>query len=325
VKAIPLLLVACVSLMRAEKLEPVSSIDFARSLHVKENSKRISIWMLSASPAGPMVAGGAASLMTSRIARSDRTGSGIVAFDLQVHYGGGATIAPLEDGSFWFVTRWTGSDFPPPPGTRGIIDTTTLPRGTTHQGPFNYDLYTRDGRYLKSFRILADSFAGLHPPDSPVNLAASAEEIALVYTDLIRAGHLAGGDFVMDREWRVNGPHLVFPFGRRDFIAINRFSGEFAILDPGTPDTRTVATPFKSPNRRNRIPVTAANGGIWFLIPGASPETRDLVQFAPDGAVVSRNTLHFEKAIKPLRIAISGRDVYVAGITATVYRYELPQ
>jgi hypothetical protein len=308
------------------QLEPVSTIDFAGSLHVKENSKRMSIWMLSASPEGPMVAGGAAALMTSRIARSDRGGSGIVALELRVPWGGGETIAPLPDESFWFVTRWAGLAFPPPPSVRGeIMDTTALPRGPMHPGPFDYDLYTREGRYLKSFRIMADSFGGLHPPDSPVNLAASAEEIALIYSGLIRAGHLAGGDFVTDREWHVNGPHLVFPFGHRDFAAINRFSGEFAILDPGTPETRTVATPFKSPDRWNRLPVTAANGSIWFLVPGNSRETRDLVQFAPDGAIVSRNTLHFEKGVKPLRIAISGSDVYVAGITATVYRYELPQ
>jgi hypothetical protein len=229
-------------LMRAEKLEPVSSIDFARSLHVKENSKRISIWMLSASPAGPMVAGGAASLMTSRIARSDRTGSGIVAFELRVPWGGGEAIAPLPDGSFWFVTRSTALAFP------------------------NYDLYTREGRYLKSFRIIADSFGGLHPPDSPVNLAASAEEIAFIYTGLIRAGHLAGGDFVLDREWRVNGPHLVFPFGDHNFAAVNRLSGEFAILDPATPDTRTVATPFKSPidgTVCRSPPRTAASGFLF--------------------------------------------------------------
>jgi hypothetical protein len=273
-----------------------------------------------------MVAGGAPSIMISRIARSDRTGSAPAGFDLRVSWGGGEAIAPLPDGSFWFVTRWAGLAFPPPPSLRGgTMDTTALPRGPMHPGPFEYDLYTREGRYLKSFRIIADSFGGLHPPDSPVNLAASAEEIALIYSGLIRAGHLAGGDFVTDREWHVNGPHLVFPFGHRDFAAINRFSGEFAILHPGTPEARTIATPFKSPDRRNRLPVTAANGSIWFLVPGASLDMRDLIQFAPDGAMSSRNPLHLQAGVKPLRIAISGRDVYVAGTTATVYRYELPQ
>jgi hypothetical protein len=103
------------------------------------------------------------------------------------------------------------------------------------------------------------------------------------------------------------------------------FSGEFAILDPATPETRTIASPFKSPDRWNRLPVTAANGSIWFLVSGNSRETRELVQFAPNGAIVSRHTLQLDKGVKPLPIAISGRDVYVAGITATVYRYELPQ
>jgi hypothetical protein len=195
----------------------------------------------------------------------------------------------------------------------------------TRSGPVSCDFYTSNGHYVKSFRIIAAASAGARPPDFPVNLAASADEIAVVYPGFIRAGHIASGNFVVDREWRVNGSHLVFPFGNGNFVSINRLSGEFAILDPGAPGTRTIATPFKFPNRRYRFPVTAANGCIWFFVPGASPDTGDLFQLASDGSMVSRNTLRLEKGVKPLRIAISGRDVYVAGITATVYRYELPQ
>src|SRR5689334_16130082 len=108
------------------QLEPVSAIDFGPALHLNKNHRGLAIWMLSACRDGPMVAGGPPSIMTTTVARSDRTGSAIASLDLRVLWGGGASIAALPDGSFWFATRWTGSDFPPPPDTRGAVDTTAL-------------------------------------------------------------------------------------------------------------------------------------------------------------------------------------------------------
>lgn len=322
-KATLLLLAGLASLMGAP-LEPMAAIDFGPALHLNNKHRGLAIWMLSACPKGPMVVGGPPSIMTTTVARSDRTGSAIESFDLRVLSGGGALFAALPDGSFWFATRWTGSDFPAPPITPGIIDASALPRGTTRPGPLNYDLYTRDGRYLKSFRLVAALTASIHPANLPLSLAGSSDEIVIIYDNLIRAGHLSGGDFVTDRDWHVNGPHLVFPLDHDRFAVVNRMSGEFAIIDPSTPATQTIAVPFKSVSRRDRLPVTAANGSIWFLVNGATGNTRDLVQFAVDGSIVSRNTLLLARASEPRKIAISGRDVYLAGIGSTVYRYELP-
>ena len=70
----------------------------------------------------------------------------------------------------------------------------------TRSGPANYDLYTRDGRYVKSFRVVWD----IHSRALPLRVSASAGEIAIVYGDLIRAGHIANGDFIVDRNWHVN-------------------------------------------------------------------------------------------------------------------------
>ena len=271
-----------------------------------------------------MVAGGPPSIMTTTVARSDRTGLAIASFDLRVLGGGGAFIAALPDGSFWYSTRWTGSDFPPPPVTPGMIDATALPRGTTRQGPINYDLYTRDGRYLKSYRLVADPRPGIRLFGLPLSFASSADEIAIVYQDLIQAGHISGGDFVTDRDWHVDGAPLVFALDHDRFAVVNRTSGEFAIIDPSTPATQPIAVPFKSASGRDRLPVTAANGSIWFLVSGASGNTRDLVQFALDGSIVSRNAFRLAPGVQPRKIAISGRDVYIAGIGSTVYRYELP-
>ena len=271
-----------------------------------------------------MVAGGPPAVMTTTIARSDRTGSAVAAFDVHVPYGGGASIAALPDGSFWLATRWAGSDFPPPPIAPGMIDATALPRGTTRSGPVSYDLYTRDGRHVKSFRVVADVFAGIHPSALPLNVSASEDEIAIVYGDLIRAGHIVNADFIADRDWRVNGPHLVFALDHTRFAVVNRMSGEFAVIDPSTPSTRTVAVPFKSGSVRDRLPVTAADGSIWFLVRGPSGAIRLLIQFAPDGSITSRTTLRLPSGFRPLKIAISGRDVYLVGFTPTVYRYELP-
>jgi hypothetical protein len=100
-------------------------------------------------------------------------------------------------------------------------------------------------------------------------------------------------------------------------------SGEFAIVDPSTPATRVVAVPFKSGSVRDRLPVTAADGSIWFLVHGASGATRVLIQVAPDGSITSRNTLRLPSGFEPLKMAISGRDVYLASFTPVVYRYEL--
>ena len=322
-KAMLLLLVGLASLMGAP-LEPASAIDFTAALHLKNNHRGLPIWTLSASQEGPMVAGGPPSIMTTTIARSDRTGSAVGSFDLRVHWGGGAFIASLPDGSFWFSTRWTGSDFPPPPITRVGEDTTAQPRGTTRQGPVNYDLYTRDGRYLKSFRLVTALTASNRPGGLPLDVAASTDEIVVIYDKLIRAGHISGGDFVTDREWHVNAPHLVFPLDHDRFAVVNRMSGEFAIIDPGTPAAPTIALPFRSASVRDRLPVTAADGSIWFLVPGTSQNTGDLIQFAPDGSITSRTPLRVPSGFRPRKIAVSGRDVYVSGTTAIVYRYELP-
>jgi hypothetical protein len=86
VRAISLLLISLASLMGAQ-LEPVSTIDFSAALHVKENSKRVSIWMLSALREGAMVPG-AVSQQTLRIAHSVRTGLSFEAFELRIPYGG---------------------------------------------------------------------------------------------------------------------------------------------------------------------------------------------------------------------------------------------
>ena len=325
-KATLLLLIGLASLMGAP-LEPVSAIDFGPALHFTNAHPYLSIRYLAATSDGPTAIGGS-EIAEIGIARANRGGSNVQVTRLQSSAGAIGRFAMRPDGSFWTMSQWDhpftpvqpvlgGGDARTPVGPPVVVGDPTaagsFPFNNTRSAT-SYDLHAPDGRRLESFR----SFT------AALDIAASANEVALVSGNLIRVGHVANGNFVNDRDWRVNGPHLVFPLDHDRFAVVNRMSGEFAIIDPSTPVTRTIAVPFKSPSRRDRLPVTAANGNIWFMVNGASGNTRDLVQLALDGSIVSRNTLRLAPGVQPRKIAISGRDVYLAGTTATVYRYELP-
>jgi hypothetical protein len=118
---------------------------------------------------------------------------------------------------------------------------------------------------------------------------------------------------------------VVVPLEGGRFGIVNRMTGELAVIDPATADTRMIEMHITSRNRRTAPLIAGADGNIWFLISGASANRRELIQFATNGKVLPRYALHLPADFKSFKLAISGRDVYTAGFTATVYRYELPQ
>ena len=127
-----------------------------------------------------------------------------------------------------------------------------------------------------------------------------------------------------DRDWRVNAPHLVFALDRARFAVVNRM--ERRIFDYQTEYACDV-------HRRGPVQVRECAGSSagyrcsrqhLFPHPRPSGATRLLIQFAPDGSIASRTTLRLPSGFRPLKITISGREVYLVGFTPVVYRYELP-
>lgn len=348
-KAIPLLFAAVAPLLRAQSLAPVSSIDFTDTIKVHPRAHLAVIGVLAATTDGPIIFGGkTCEAYKVTIARADKLGARIASVPLPTPYRYGGAFSPLPDGSFWFETQG-GPGFPPSGPCTPYVFRAWRPAllGSGLDREFipawnqitKFDRFDNTGKHIESFRMAGDgtlTMPGMSLPGTLVP-ARDMSKIALVSTRRIRVGHLVSNDFVLDREWQVNGPHLVFALDTDRFVAVNRFAGEFAILDPRTPanprsgmtewlaDTQPVSVPFKGRHVWDRPLVTTANGSVWYLVLGRLDQTRDLVRFAPDGSILSRWTLDLPSHVVPVRLAISGRDVYIAGLKAVVYRYELPQ
>jgi hypothetical protein len=342
-KAIPLLLIGLASLMRAQPLQPVSTIDFSQALRVPPNHRFTVIGALGATPDGPIVSHGmGCDGYDPGIARANKIGSNITRIDLPAPYRHGGDIIPMPDGSWWLQTSSgpglpavTPCIAPGSPPTHGVVlspselqgfrPASANPGGGSGNVPVqNFDLFASDGKHVESFRELGAGNLSRGGAPSPAHIIPGARKIALASPGLIRVGHVANDSFVSDREWHIASSYVIIPLESDRFGVVNRFSGQLTVIDPATPDTRVFETQMTAANARTRSLVAGANGSIWFLLRNASANAPDLVQFAPDGKVLSRNTLRLPAGFKPFKLAVSGRDVYLAGFSATVYRYELP-
>ncbi len=336
-KAIPVLLFGLASLMGAD-LQPVSAIDFSQALRIPPHHLFIAIAALGATPDGVMVSRAmGCDGFEPGIARAARTGANITRIDFPAPYRNGGDVVPAPDGSWWLESFGAPSlpgavpCMPPgsPPGVYTGFPVLSGPQqfrpasGSVDVNVHNFDLFAKNGKLIESFREIGAGKLAPWGAPSPSQITPGSTRIALASTGLIRVGHVTNGAFVSDREWQINSSYVIVPLAGDSFGVVNRFSGQLTVIDPATPDTRVAETHITAANARMRPLVAGANDSIWFLLSG-SGDKRDLVQFAADGQVLSRNTLRMPARFKPFRLAISGRDVYLAGFGAIVYRYELP-